>query len=97
MDHPLKQKIAPRLNLNGFSDTEKEEIITMLENIAKEKIFIAILDELSHDEKSELEKMSEGEYADKLSAFLAPHFDKFRSIIDKRTEEVVGEFNALRV
>jgi hypothetical protein len=96
MSQTLKQKIIPRLHLDGFESEEKEEILSMLENILKEKIFIAILDQLTHEEKAELQKMSEGEYVEKLGTFLEPKITQFKKIIDTCSDEVIGEFNALR-
>ena len=97
MTNPLKQKIAPRVKLDGFTDEEKEEILGMLENIIKEKIFIRVLDEFSEEEKSELQKMSEGEYGALLNSFLEPRLPQFKKIIESCLDEVVGEFNAMRV
>lgn len=93
---PLQQKITPRLNLSGFTPEEKEEIVTMVSNIVKEKILIAVLDALSHEEKEELGKMNESEYKEKLGSFLENTLPQFRKIIESSTDEVVGEFNAMR-
>ncbi|MEO8637526.1 MAG: hypothetical protein ABI430_01335 [Candidatus Taylorbacteria bacterium] len=94
--NPLKQKIEPRLNLSGFTPEEREELIATVLNIVQDKIFIKVLDELSHEEKAELEKMTEGEYKDKLRSFLQIALPQFQKIIDDCADEVIGEFNALR-
>ncbi len=96
MTQTLKQKIEPRIKLDGFTEEEKGEIVSMLERIVKEKVFIAILESLSHEEKTELGQMSEGEYTEKLSAFLEPKFTQFEEIIEKSLSESVAEFNGLR-
>ena len=97
INNPLKEKITPRLNLSGFTPEEKEEIVGMVLNIVKEKIFIAVLDSLSHKEREELGNMNEGEYKEKLGSFLETSIPQFRKIIENSADEIIGEFNAMRV
>ena len=94
--NPLREKIFHRLNLAGFTSEEKEEIVIMVSNIIKEKIFIEVLDTLSHEEREKLGKMSETDYKEKLGSFLETTLPQFKKIIESKIDEVVGEFNAMR-
>lgn len=87
-DKNIKKAVAEKLNLAGFSDVQRERIISkILENVSL-KSSILLLDKLSEEDREEFSKLK-GQR--EVNGFLAERKINIYSIVNEAIEGIVKD------
>jgi len=92
-DEKIKQKIAESLDLLSFTKDQQDKIIQGLMNNVSSAVNISVLDQLSQEEKNELEKLSGNEEA--TSDYLKNKIKDLPLLIEEVTKETIDNFRKM--
>lgn len=95
-DKKLKQQIVENLDLSDFTKTEQDKIISGLMDNVSSAINIAVLDQLSDQEKLELENILKKHKKIATLEYLEIKIKELPLLIEKVTRETINEFKKLR-
>jgi len=95
-DQEIKEQIAKDLDLSAFEKEEQERIISgLMENISL-AINIAVLDELSDEDKLELEVICKSPRENAVLEYLNSKIDNLSFIIQNVIGEKIDQFREAR-
>ena len=98
IDNKIKKQITESLNIDSFTEEQKDKIILrLMENISL-ATGIAVLENLSEMQKQELQKILDSKKVDKKMVldFFVNNIENLQGIINKTAKETVDDFKRIR-
>lgn len=92
----FKEKIKTKVNLEGFTKEEQNEIVDRLEENIIAKVNLVIVSELTDADRDEFYKISEKPYSPAMAAFLEKRIPDISKLITETADDIIDEFNTLR-
>lgn len=90
------EKIKDKVNLSGFTDSEKDEILSSLEINILENAYVTILKNLTEKDREELSLLNDSAYHEKISSYLKLKLPNLVTILESSANEIIDEFNEMR-
>jgi len=92
----IEEQIAKDLDLSSFDKKEQDKITSgLIKNISL-AINVAVLDELSDEDKQELEIICKSTRENAVLEYLNSKIDNFNSLIVRVIEEIINQFQEAR-
>ena len=98
IENKIKKQITESLNIDSFTEEQKDKIILrLMENISL-ATGIAVLENLSEMQKQELQKILDSKKVDKKMVldFFVNNIENLQGIINKTAKETVDDFKRIR-
>ena len=92
----IRSGIVSELKLDGFTETEQDEIIDFLEENSLMQVHLDLLECLTALDKEEFYRISEKKQPEAIEAFLKEKIPEYKKVISKAATKVVREFKRLQ-
>ncbi len=92
----FKKEIKEKVNLEGFTSEEKQEIVDKLEEAIIARVNLVILERLSEEDRNTFYEMSEKTYTPAIPQFLEQKIPDVSELITNTADKIMNDFNQLR-
>jgi hypothetical protein len=92
----FKEEIKSKVDLEGFTREEQQEIIDKLEESILTRINRVLLEKLAVEDREDFRKLSEKPYTPAMPQFLGDKIPNVSQLITDTADEVLEEFNRQR-
>ena len=95
MDEQLRELIINKLDLDGLSEEDTNEVITTLGGLILERIVLKVTEDLSDEKVIVFEEIISGGDQTKLIEFLSENVDNLDEYIEASSKEIIEEYKQL--